>query len=142
MQHTRLRVIEPQHTGKKQRTHFADRCTDRDAALTENIPERNRRLRESEVGHAALFKASIHLFAALTGFSQAGQVALHICQEHRHAELREALCQYLQRDSFAGAGRAGNQAVSVCHFRQQAYSTVRARSYPDFLIVQHVSSSL
>ena len=43
----------------------------------------------------------------------AGQVALDVGGEHRHAGIREAFRQHLQGDGLAGAGGAGDQAVAV-----------------------------
>ncbi|WDT81346.1 MAG: hypothetical protein MPW14_06265 [Candidatus Manganitrophus sp.] len=53
------------------------------------------------------------------GCAEAGQVALHVGHEHRHADPAEALRQRLQGDRLAGAGGAGDQAVAVGHLRQQ-----------------------
>jgi hypothetical protein len=51
--------------------------------------------------------------------ADAGQVALDVGQEHRHADGAEALGHHLQRDGLAGAGGARDQAVAVGHFRQE-----------------------
>jgi YebC/PmpR family DNA-binding regulatory protein len=55
----------------------------------------------------------------LPAWRDAGQVALHVGHEHRHAELAEVLGQGLQRDGLAGAGGAGDQAVAVGQGGQQ-----------------------
>ena len=47
------------------------------------------------------------------GSRDAGQVALDVGGEHRHAGSREAFGQHLQRHRLAGAGGAGDQAVAV-----------------------------
>jgi hypothetical protein len=44
---------------------------------------------------------------------QAGDVALHVGHQHRHAQAREAFGQHQQRHRLAGAGGAGDQAVAV-----------------------------
>ena len=51
----------------------------------------------------------------------AGQVALDVGAEHRHAGVGEAFGQDLQRHRLAGAGRAGHQAVAVAVFQQQLF---------------------
>ena len=47
------------------------------------------------------------------GCGDAGEVALHVGAEHRHAGAAELLGQDLQGDRLAGAGGAGDQAVPV-----------------------------
>ena len=47
------------------------------------------------------------------GLGDAGQVALDVGGEHRHARSREAFGQHLQRHRLAGAGGARDQAVAV-----------------------------
>jgi hypothetical protein len=53
------------------------------------------------------------LVADLPGLADAGQVALDVGHEDRHADLGEILGQGLQGDGLAGAGGAGDQAVAV-----------------------------
>ena len=48
-----------------------------------------------------------------------GEIAFHVGHENRHAARAEIFRQRLQRDGLAGAGRAGDQAVAIRHFRQQ-----------------------
>ena len=48
-----------------------------------------------------------------SGHGDAGEVALHVGDEHRHAGRGKAFGQPLQRHRLAGAGRAGDQAVAV-----------------------------
>ena len=51
--------------------------------------------------------------------AHAGQVALDVGGEDGHADAAECLGQHLERDGLAGAGRAGDQAVTVRHLREQ-----------------------
>jgi len=51
--------------------------------------------------------------------ADAGQVALDVGHEHRHARRGQLLGQPLQRLGLAGAGRAGDQAVPVDHPQRQ-----------------------
>ena len=64
---------------------------------------------------ARLTKASL----ASPDRGDAGQVALDVGGEHRHAGARKAFGQHLQRDGLAGAGRAGDQPVAVGEGQRQ-----------------------
>jgi hypothetical protein len=55
----------------------------------------------------------------LAGLAGAGQVALDVGHEHRHADAREILGQGLQGHGLAGAGGAGDEAVAVGQAWQQ-----------------------
>ena len=52
----------------------------------------------------------ILLFA---GNADAGKIALDVGGEHRHAGVREAFRQNLQRYRLTGAGRAGDEPVAI-----------------------------
>jgi hypothetical protein len=56
----------------------------------------------------------------------AGEVALDVGHEDRHAALAERLRHRLQGHGLAGAGRAGDQAVPVRHRRQELAQRVAA----------------
>jgi hypothetical protein len=102
----------------QQRPHVGDRGAHRVAGFAEHVPERDRAGRglEREAEHLG---ALDHLGVVRAGLAQARQVALHVGQEHRHADRGERLRQRLQRDGLAGAGGAGDQAVAVGVLRQQ-----------------------
>jgi hypothetical protein len=51
--------------------------------------------------------------------ADAGQVALDVGHEHRHADARETLGHGLKGDGLAGARGAGDQAVPVGQAGQQ-----------------------
>jgi hypothetical protein len=70
-------------------------------------------------GDAAVGQDLHHLVGHLAGLADAGEVALHVGHEDRHADVGELLGQGLQRDRLAGAGGAGDQAVAVGQPRQQ-----------------------
>ena len=65
------------------------------------------------------FSTAAILGDSAAGLADAGQVALHVGHEHRHAEAAEVLGQRLQRDRLAGAGGAGDQPVAVGQRGQQ-----------------------
>jgi hypothetical protein len=51
-----------------------------------------------------MLDALIDLRVGLAGLGQARDVALHVGEKHRHADVREGLGQALQRDGLARAG--------------------------------------
>ena len=59
--------------------------------------------------------------------AHAGEVALDVGHEHRHADRRKALGHHLQRDRLAGAGGAGDEAVAVGERRAAAQHVAVAR---------------
>ncbi len=59
------------------------------------------------------------LLGVVAGLADAGEVALDVGHEDRHADLREILGQGLQGHGLAGAGGAGDEAVPVGHAGQQ-----------------------
>ena len=68
---------------------------------------------------AAVLQDPGHLVGQLAGLRDAGEVALHVGHEHRHADLRQALGDGLQRDRLAGAGGAGDQPMAIGQRGQQ-----------------------
>ena len=48
------------------------------------------------------------------------EITLHVRHEHRHPDPRKALGQHLQAHRLSGACRAGDQAVTIGKFGQQA----------------------
>ena len=108
------------------------------ADLTEDIPEAGGIAVEGEVLDPEALDARLHVGAVPAGLAHAGQVALDICKEDRDAHLGEGFCHDLHGDGFAGAGCARDQAVAVCHVREQEQPLVRLR-HPDFIVCKHVS---
>ena len=49
------------------------------------------------------------------------EIAFDVGEKHRHAEAREIVGEHLQRDGLAGAGRAGDQAVTVGQRRTEQH---------------------
>ena len=59
------------------------------------------------------FNRSVSLGDIAPAAADAGEVAFHVGDEHRHADPREMIGEHLQRDRLAGAGGAGDQPVAV-----------------------------
>src|SRR6185369_9042511 len=72
-----------------------------------------------EVRDAELVQAWLDLVVQGARLRHAGEVALGVGEEHRHAQAREALGEHSQRYRFAGAGGAGDHAVAVAVARMQ-----------------------
>jgi len=89
------------------------------ALRAEHVPERDGAGAPFRHGQAALFKGGGQLAFDMAALADAGEIALHIGQEHGHAHVAERFGQFLQRDGFARAGGAGDQAVAVGHAGQQ-----------------------
>jgi len=114
LQHALLGVVELHHAGQQGGAHLADGGAHRVAELAVKIPEHHRVGLRFPVVQLQFVQPRLELVARLAGgHRQAGQVALGVGQETRHAQLREALGQHHQRDGFSGAGGAGDHAVAV-----------------------------
>ena len=125
VQHAGLGVVERQHARQQQRAHVGDGGAHRVALLAEHVPQRGRAGHAVGRGQAALGEDRGDLFGQRAGLADAGQVALDVGHEHRHADAAEVLGQRLQRDRLAGAGGAGDQAVAVG--QRRAAARIRCR---------------
>ncbi len=119
VEHAGLGVVQLEDARQQGRAHLADRGAHRVTQLAVQVPENGRAGGRCVVGHADLGGALEQVLGAGAGHRQAGHIALHIGQEHRHAQPREALGQGHQGHGLAGTGGAGHQAVAVAEFRQQ-----------------------
>jgi len=119
VEHPGLGVVEFEDARQQGRPHLADRGPHRVAELAVQVPEHHRAGGRGIAGHADVGGALGQLLAAVAGHGQAGHVTLHVGQEHRHAQPREALGQGHQRHRLAGAGGAGHQAMAVAEARKQ-----------------------
>ncbi len=68
----------------------------------------------------SLSRRAASLSDLTAGRAEAGEVALDVGEEHRHADGGELLGQALQGHGLAGAGGAGDQAVAIGQRGQQA----------------------
>ena len=139
IQHALLHLGQAEQTRQEHRPHLRYRDAHGNAVFTEYIPEAGGvgsvfKPVDTEAGNAAL-----HVLAVLPFAAHAGQVALDVGHEHGYAHVGEGLGEHLHRYRLAGAGRAGDQAVAVCHLRQQIKITP-GLSYPCFSVFVHTLS--
>ena len=119
LQDAGLGFVEVEQAREQQRAHVGNRGAHRDAAFAEDIPEGDRVGVGNEAFEAEFLDALLQLRADDAGRAGAGEVALDVGHEDRHAGERQALGHRLQGHRLAGAGGAGDQAVAVGHLRQQ-----------------------
>ena len=118
VEHAHLRVVQIQHAAQQQGTHVGDGGAHRVALLAKHIPQGGGAGQGLGQVNAALLQGGGQLAADLAGLADAGQIALDIGHEHRHANARETLGQCLKGYSLARAGCAGDEPVSIGEARQ------------------------
>ena len=118
-EHGLLDLVEAQHAREEERADLGGGGAHRVALLAEDVPEHDWGAVEVPGGEAELLDARVDLLVAAAGLRDAGEVALDVGGEDRHADAAERLGEHLQRHGLAGAGGAGDEAVPVGHLRQQ-----------------------
>ena len=141
VQNAGLDLGQAEESRQQHGAHGADRDTHGVAHFPENIPEAGGIAVEAEAVDAEARDPVLHVGSVLAWPAHAGQIALDIRQEHRNAHIRKGLRHDLHGDRFAGAGRAGNETVTVCHIGQQEKPLIRL-GHPDFVFFIHGSAPL
>ena len=141
VQNAGLNLGQAEQTRQEHRAHGADRDAHGMADLAENIPEAGGVALKVKALNAEALDARLHVGAVLAGSAHAGQIALDVREENRHAHVGEGLRHDLHGDGFAGAGGARDQTVAVCHIGQQEQPLVRLR-HPDLVFCKHGSVPL
>ncbi|EWS53394.1 hypothetical protein X551_03818 [Methylibium sp. T29] len=118
-QHALLGLVEREHAAQQQRAHVGHGGAHRVALGAEHVPQGGRAGERGRQVQAAVLQHLGELVVHAAGLGDTGQVALHVGQKDRHADLRELLGQRLQRDGLAGAGGPGDQPVAVGQGGQQ-----------------------
>ena len=135
VEHALLRLVELEQPGEQQRPHLLHRGADGMALLAEQVPEDGRVGGVGPVVEADLLGALGEAVLGRALGRDAGEVALDVGGEHRHAGIGEALGQHLQRDGLAGAGGAGDQAVAVGELELQVFG-LDAAAEEDLALLQ------
>src|SRR5262249_18330454 len=121
--HALLHVVEVEDARQQEGAYFEHGRADGMALLAEQVPEHHREL-VGLVVEADVLGALDEGFLGLAGRCDAGQVALDVGGEDRHAGARKAFRQGLQRDGLAGAGGAGREPVAVSEGEGQPFGLV------------------
>ena len=138
-QNAGLGLIEAEEPPEKKRTHFADGGSDGYSAFTENVPEAGGVAFVLKAVEAEALNAFLHIFAVHPRLAHAAEVALHIREENRHAEVGKGLRHNLEGYGLAGSGGSGYEAVAVRHGGLEKNSFA-VMCHPNFIVFQHMCS--
>ena len=119
LQHAGLGVVEVEQARQQQRTHVGYGGAHRVAGFAEDVPEHRGVGPRREFVDAQRGEAFLELGRFDAGGADARQIALHVGHEHRHADAGEGFRHLLEGDGLAGAGGAGDEAVTVGQLGQQ-----------------------
>jgi hypothetical protein len=117
-EHACLRLVQAEHAPEKKRPHVGHGRAHRQPALAVDVPERHGARREIRFDFQSS-KSFQHLGVGAARLADAGEIALHVGHEDRHADRRKPVRERLHGDGLAGAGGAGDQAVAIGQRRQQ-----------------------
>jgi len=126
VQHAFLRFRCIHQPGEQKRPHLGDGGAHAVPLFAIEVPEDHREFLIGEVVKADLLGPLVDPVFRLAHDGDAGEVALDVGAEHRHAGIGEALGQHLQRHCLAGAGRPGDNAVAVAVFQLEIFALVEA----------------
>ena len=105
--------MSSQQARQQLRPHLRDGGAHRGTLLAEQVPEGDGVAALGEILDTDLRHPLVDFRVGCARLADAGDVAFHVCQEHRYAQVGKTLGQALQGDGFAGAGGAGDQAVTI-----------------------------
>jgi hypothetical protein len=97
------------------------------------LPAKGEELRRRGAGDPLLAAgrgARRELLGGLAGHGDAGEIALHVGDEHRRSRVRGLLGDDLQGAGLAGAGGAGDEAVTVQHRHREIHRHARIGLLP------------
>ena len=124
-----LRLVEVEDLAQQQRPERVDRRPHLRAELAGQRQELDRVAATARTSRPSDVDALVHLrVGRVAGRGQAGQVALDVGHEDRHAGLRQLAGEQLERLGLAGAGRAGDQPVAVEHRQRDLDARVVGRA--------------
>jgi len=119
LEHAGLDVVEIQQAAEEQRAHVGDGGADGVAFVAKDVPENDGVCGGGEVLDAEQVDALFDFSARGTGGGEAGEIAFDVGHEDGHADAGEAFGHGLERDCFARAGGAGDEAVAVGHVGEE-----------------------
>ncbi len=143
-EHAFLDLVQIHQPGEHERAHFGDGGADRMALPAEQVPELDRIVvigpaRIPDLGRPG-GEGIVELAHRRAGHCEAAQIALHVGDEDRHSGAREAFGETLQGDGLAGAGRPGDQAVTVGPAEHEPLRLAAAQADEDRGFVVHAGA--
>src|SRR3569832_2259091 len=118
-QQSTLRVVEAEQPRQQQRSHLRDRGAERHACLAEYVPERDGVIANAVIAESQFFSALRDFWGVCADLGHAGEIALHVGEKDRHADVAQALRELLQCNGLACARGAADEAVTVRELRIQ-----------------------
>ena len=112
--------------------------------FAQHIPYAGRIRHISEIFQTELDDPLLHILGIYSRLAHGSQVAFHIRQKYRYAQVAERFGHDLQGDGLSGSGRSRDQSVTVGHLRNDAHSVlilVLCLSYPHHIIFKHIFPS-
>ncbi len=114
-----LRVVQAEETPEQQRPHLGNGRAHGMPVFAEHIPEHDGAGFAFEIRNPEFLGALRDLRIVPACLAHAGEIAFYVRHENRNAARAEIFRECLQRYGLAGAGRSGDKAVAIRHFRQE-----------------------
>ena len=148
IQNAFLHIGQVKQARQQRGTHFGNGHAHGNPRATKHIPKSARAPAQAPILNAELRHALLDILGIIARLRHAGHVALDIGHKRRNARLGKAFGQQLQRNGFARARGARDNAMPVCLVQQQVtavfgravFRVQIARAYPDFVSVKHDAS--
>ena len=124
IQNALLDVVQIEQARQKQRPHFRDRGPNRVSLFAENVPEGDGKP-VGLVRNANLLGACDEGRLAFARLRQSREIAFDVGEKDAGSGVREAFGEPLQRDGFAAAGCARDQAMAIAKREQKVVVSAR-----------------
>jgi hypothetical protein len=98
-EHAGLRVVEFEQAREQRRAHFRHRCAHGMAGVAVDVPEHDG-IRARLPGETELVDARLELVVHRAGLRESGEIALHVGEEHGHAEFRKPSAMSMSETDF------------------------------------------
>ena len=114
-QNAALSIVKTEQPAEQFRSHIGNRCPNRVSLFPVDIEKPGRIGSIIKVFDMHRVDAAADMFILNAGHTHARQVSLDIREKYRNAHIAEGLRNDLERDSFSGTGRSGDEPVAVAH---------------------------
>ena len=135
-QHAALHVGQPQQPRQQVGPHVGNGDANGHAVAAEHIPQAHVATPRLPAVSAQGSRALAYFLGIVARLGHAGDVALHVSHEHRHAGLGEPFGQHLHGDRLARARGPCNEPMAV-RLVQQQVTGVLALRHLDFVAFEH-----